>query len=182
MNKGMFFSKMDRVISQSRLFKFVIVCLSFVVIIGSYYIYIAVRHHTIIVMPSVITDKIEFIGGKPSDRYLTDIARQTVDLGFNYSPATARDRFNDLLRLFSPESYLEASHVWYDLADRIEETGVSNVFYTKEIKIEDGVIRIKGDNIRMSRDYEVEKADRVYIIGYEIKNGRFGLRYIKEKA
>ena len=176
----MFFSNRDKVISQARLFKFIIVCLTICLTISSYFVYRAVSHHTVILIPSVITEKIEFIAGKPSKRYLIDIARQAINLGFNYSPATAREQFNELLTLFLPQAYAENSNVWYDIANRIEETKTSNILYIYNIEIQNEVITIKGNNVKLFNNYEVKQNHKTYIIGYKIQEGRFGLEYIKE--
>ena len=167
---------------ENRLLKFVIVILSLTVCFNSFMVYRAVKYQRIVLIPPKMTGTVEFVQGKPTDTYIRDMSRRVVSLATTYSPPTARAQFEELLYYFAPESYPEASKLWYSLAGRIEESQVSSVFYLEKIKLLDNVIEIFGNLKQLAGDTLLENSSKTYLINYRLQDGRFYVVSLREKS
>jgi len=107
---------------------------------------------------------------------------RSVSLATTYSPSTARKQFNELLVYYAPESYPEASTLWYSLAGRIEESQVSSVFYPQTLSMKDNRIEVFGDLKQYTGNTRLENTTRTYFLDYQIRDGRFSLLAFKEKG
>jgi conjugal transfer pilus assembly protein TraE len=128
-----------------------------------------------------MTGTVEFVQGKPTETYIQDIGRRIISLATTYSPSTARKQFNELLVYYSPESYPEASTLWYSLAGRIEESQVSSVFYPQTLSMKDNRIEVFGDLKQYTGNTRLENTTRTYFLDFQIRDGRFSLLAFKEK-
>jgi len=104
-----FIQKTSNLFVENRLLKFVIVVLAFAVSFNSFMVYRAVKYQRVVLIPPKMTGTVEFVQGKPTDKYLRDISRRIATLATSYSPPTARAQFEELLSYFAPESYPDAS-------------------------------------------------------------------------
>ena len=93
----------------------------------------------------------------------------------------ARKQFNELLVYYAPESYPEASTLWYSLAGRIEESQVSSVFYPQALTMKDNRIEVFGDLKQYTGNTRLENTTRTYFLDFQIRDGRFSLLAFKEK-
>jgi len=167
---------------ENRLLKFVIVILSLAVVFNSLMVYRAVKYQRVVLIPPRMTGNVEFIQGRPTDTYMRDISRRIVTLATTYSPPTARAQFEELLFYFAPESYPEASKLWYSLASRVEESQVSSVFYLEKIKLAENVIEIFGNLKQFAGDTMFENTSKTYLIDYRMQDGRFSIVSLQEKS
>jgi conjugal transfer pilus assembly protein TraE len=110
------------------------------------------------------------------------MSRRIITLATTYSPPTARAQFEDLLYYFAPESYPDASKLWYSLAGRIEESQVSSVFYLEKIKLIDNMIEIFGNLKQLAGDTLLENTSKTYLLNYRLQDGRFYVVSLKEKT
>ena len=113
--------------ARNRLLQFVVIVLAACLMFTSFMAYRAVRYQKVILIPPQMTGTVEFVQGKPTEAYIQDIGRRIISLATTYSPSTARKQFNELLVYYAPESYPEASTLWYSLAGRIEITETPSV-------------------------------------------------------
>ena len=167
--------------AHNRLLRFVIMVLSACLVFTAFMTYRAVRYQRVILIPPQMTGTVEFVQGKPTDAYIQDISRRIITLATTYSPHTARKQFNELLVYYAPESYPEASTLWYSLAGRIEESQVSSVFYPQSLSMKDNQIEVFGDLKQYTGNTRLENTTRTYFLDFQIRDGRFSLLAFKEK-
>jgi conjugal transfer pilus assembly protein TraE len=96
----------------------------------------------------VINTKLEIVGNSASDEYIRVFGRYAAWLALNYSPATARSQFSELLTMFAPEKYAEVRKAFYVLADTVEMGHVSSVFHITRIKIDRVRSEMEVDGVR----------------------------------
>ncbi len=172
----------SNVFENNRLLKFVIVIIAGAEIFNSFMVYRAVSYQKVILIPPKMTGTIEFVKGKPTDKYIWDMTRTITNLAVNYSPATARAQFNELLEYFAPEKFPNASEKWYSLASRIEETQACSVFYLENITLKkDGTVEIFGEMRQFVGNTSIFRQGKTFVLSYRIEKGRFYLLNFKEK-
>ena len=182
MKTKVFVQQASNLFVENRLLKFVIVILCLAVSFNSLMVYRAVKYQRVVLIPPKMTGTVEFIRGQPTDNYMRDISRRIVTLATTYSPPTARAQFEELLFYFAPESYPEASKLWYSLAGRVEESQVSSVFYLEKIKLAENAIEIFGNLKQFAGDTPLENTSKTYLIDYRLQDGRFYVVSLKEKS
>ena len=183
MKTSVYLQKAGNLFLENRLLKFVIVVMALAVAFNSLLVLRAVKYQRIVLIPPQLTGTIEFVQGRPTDSYIRDLTRRIISLGATYSPATARGQFDELLELYSPESYPAASKTWYTLAGRIEESKVSTVFYLEHIKItKNDRIEVSGTSRQFAGDTLIETKSETFVIDYRIEDGRFYVLAFSKKA
>jgi len=135
----------------------------------------ALEHQTTILVPPVINTKLEIVGNSASEEYIRVFGRYGMWLALNYSPATARSQFSELLTLFAPEKYAEVRKAFYGLADTVEMGHVSSVFHISRIKVDRVRNKMEVDGLRRqyANDQLLEEKERSYMIEYRVSDGRF---------
>ncbi len=181
MKTDVFIQKTSNLFVENRLLKSVIVVLAFAVSFNSFMVYRAVKYQRVVLIPPTMTGTVEFVQGKPTDTYLRDVSRRITTLATSYSPPTARAQFEELLSYYAPESYPDASRLWYSLASRVEESQVSSVFYLEKIKIGEDFIEIFGNLKQFAGNTPLDNTSKTYIIRYRLQDGRFYALSFKEK-
>lgn len=177
-----YLQKSSALFDENRLLKFCLVCLTIAFCYNSLQVHRAVHYQRTILIPSKLTSEIEFIQGKPNDKYIRDISRTIANLAGTWSPATARENFEELLYYFAPETFPQASERWYSLAGRAEEGLVSSSFYLEKIDFDDSVIELFGQLVQYTGNTPLENTSRTYLVKYRIDQGRFYILSIQEKA
>jgi conjugal transfer pilus assembly protein TraE len=183
MKLSIFTGKLANVAGENRLLKFAILGIGAVVITNSIVLVYALNHRTTILVPPVINTKLEIVGNSAPDEYIRAFGRYAMWLAFNYSPATARSQFSELLTLFAPERYAEVRKSFYGLADTIEMGHVSSVFHITRITVD----RVKkemdvyGSRRQYANDQLIEDKDKIYRIEYRVTDGRFMLVKLAER-
>lgn len=183
MKFDIFMQKTANLAAENRLLKFFIVVIGITVVINTAVTIRAFRMQKIILVPPIVDSRIEIAGDKASDGYVKTFVRYISALAFNYTPATARLQFGELLATYAPPAYPSAKKTFYDLADTIEMSHVTNSFVIQKIDIdsEKHQIDVLGNNLRYSEDRKVEESQRTYLIQYRIENGKFMITELKEK-
>ena len=181
MLKNNLVNKSAGIFAENRLLKFVVLCLALLLAWNSLLVMRALRYEKIILIPPHMTGNIEFVHGKPSDIYIKDIARKVVLLSANYSPATARIQFEELLVYYAPESYPEMQKEYYSLASRIESSQVSSAFYPEEFDLKDDQVSVRGAMRQFTGSTFVQDKTVTFIVKYKIVDGRLEIITLKEK-
>ena len=182
MRTSVYLQKASNLFLENRLLKFVIVVLAVAVLGNSMLTLRAVTYQRVVLIPPTMTGTVEFVQGRPTDRYIRDITRQIIHLSTTYSPANARAQFDELLKFYAPESYPAASTTWYALAGRVEEAQVSSAFYLEHIRlVKDNIIEVTGVSRQFASDTPLETASKTYVLLYRIDDGRFSLVSLSEK-
>ena len=143
----------------------------------------ALRYEKTILIPPQMTGTIEFVQGKPTENYINELTRRVTLLAANYSPATVRKQFDELLVYYAPESFPDAKKQLYSLAGRIEDSQVSSVFYIDryEYKKDSDTITIFGTNRVFTGSTFVENKSLEYILKYRVLDGKFEILSFSEK-
>ena len=168
-----FVSKTANLFAQNRLLKFIILCLAVGYVFNSLLVNRALKYQKIVLVPPHMTGTIEFVQGKPTETYIHDIGSRVVMLAANYSPATARKQFDELLVYYAPESYPDASKSLYSLAGRVEDAQVSSVFFPESFKFKENNIEIFGNIKQFTGNTFIENRSATYRLEYKIIDGKF---------
>ncbi len=168
--------------SQNRILKFCFIFLSFAFCYNSMQVSKALHFQRTVLIPPKMSGEIEFLQGKPTERYIKDISRTIANLAGTYSPSTARENYEALLYYYHPSSYPQASERWYSLASRAEEGLVSSVFYLEDLRVADHTIELFGQLVQYTGSTPLENTTRTYLVDYLVEAGRFYINSIKEKA
>ena len=177
-----YLQKSSALFDENRLLKFCLVCLTIAFCYNSLQVHRAVNYQRTILIPPKLSSEIEFIQGKPNEKYIRDISRTIANLAGTWSPATARGNFEELLYYFAPESFPQASERWYSLASRAEEGLVSSSFYLEKISFDDAVIELFGQLVQYTGNTPLENTSRTYLVKYRVDQGRFYVLSIQEKV
>jgi conjugal transfer pilus assembly protein TraE len=178
-----YLQKTSNLFAENRLLKFVVVimCLT--------QVWCVFRLETIkdrirtVIQPPVINSKVEVTGSWTSDSYVKEYIRYVSALAWNYSPATVRNQFAELLVSWDPAAFEAAKSRLYILADQIEQTRSSSMFYISNIKHDPDrrVIEVTGNRNLTMQDKSVESKSKTYVVTYRVDNGRFWLVSMEEK-
>ena len=177
-----YLQKSSALFDENRLLKFCFVCMAIAFLYNSFQVHRAVQYQRTILIPPKMTGEIEFVEGKPNDKYVRDMSRTIANLAATYSPSTVRENFEELLYYFHPRSYPNESEKWYSLASRAEDGLVSSVFYLDKITLGETVIELFGQIIQHTGDTLLENTTRTYLVEYQIERGRFYILSLNEKA
>lgn len=183
MKIDVFMNEKANIASENRLLKFFIVVIGIAVVVSSIYSYRAVRYQKTVIIPPGARDKIEIVGDIVNDEYIKAFTRYVASLAFNYNPVTARKQYAELLMLYDTASYPEGKTVFYNLADKVEMTLTSSVFYIDKIWMDKQKKRIEVQGIHQQYmdNRKIEDKAKTYLIGYSISAGRFRITGISEK-
>lgn len=109
-----------------------------------------------------------------------------MGLAANYTPVTARENFDRLLKLFRPDDFTVASKKFYDLAGAVEVSKNTTAFFITKISVDrkKSEIEVTGTRKQFSESSLIPDngAARTYYIDYAVENGRFMITNLTEKA
>ena len=183
MKLDIFLQKSSNVFAENRLIKFIVLVIGIATLYNSYQLSNVMNSEKIILVPPVLDSRLEISGSEASDEYIRKFTRYIGALAFTYSHISARGQFAEMLRLFAPAQFPKYKTLFYDLADKVEMAKVTNSYMITKISIDRGKkeIEVTGNNLRFTDALKVESATRIYILNYEIDNGKFWLTELKEK-
>ncbi len=182
MKLDIFLNEKENLLAENKILKLMIIIIGLSVWFNTYVVFKTARHQRTIIIPARLNSTVELTENKASEDYLRAMARHITYLTFNYSPATARRQFEELLRLYRPNIYPEAKEKLFNLAETIETIEVSSSFIIDDIKLHNKEIEVVGDVTQFTRNKKVVENKRiVYRIPYEIDEGRFWIsKFVQE--
>jgi len=183
MNKENFLKKSDSVYTKFRLMQFAFFTMMIGMIGLGIMVYQAVQYKTVVIVPPNLEKPAEFTNGIPDDDYIRSVAQDITYLAFNYTPATCRTQFNTLLKYVAPEEFPVESQRWYELASKIEASRVSSTMSLHgDIKVNPltNEIEITGSRTQFTGDQIIETKNKIYLIKYAVRRGKFALLGIVE--
>jgi len=168
--------------AENRLFRFIGAFIGIGFLVNAGVTIYALGHQTTILVPPVINTKLEMVGNSAPDEYIRVFGRYTAWLALNYSPATARSQFSELLALYAPEKYAESRKAFYIMADAIETGQVSSAYHIVRIRIDRtrNMMEITGTRKQYANDQLMENRDKAYVIEYQVADGRFQIKRFYE--
>ena len=184
MKLDIFMQKSSNLAGENRLLRFFVIVIGVAVLINSFFVYTSIKHQRTVLVPVGLNNRVEVADSSASDDYLKFITRYAAGLALNYTPATARQQFGELLALYAPDAFPEAKKTFYSLADTVETAKVTNSFYIQQIQVERerGVIVVTGLKRQFAEDRKViDDLQAVYELSYRISDGRFMLTDFREK-
>ena len=169
-----YLQKTSNVFAQNKLLKLIVIVIGIVTVYNTFQLKKALNTHRTVLVPPVITERLEVQGDTASDEYIKHFSQYAIELALIYSPGNAKRRFEELLTLYAPDSYPGAKEVFYDLIDKVKMAQVSNIFYINHIELDrvNKKVEIHGIRRRYIRDVMKEKTT-TYELKYDIQNGRF---------
>lgn len=186
MRLDFFVQKTSNKFLENRLLKFVVIVLAVIEIYNTTQIQKAINSHRTIITPPVISSSFEVMGDNASDDYFMKMARYISSLTFSYTPLNAKNQFGELLTLYNPDSYPKGKSDLLALAELIENTHITQVFFISDVEIErkdnKNKIIIKGDK-KISDDTKtpMDTIKTTFIIEYKMSDGKFSINRIYEE-
>jgi len=183
MRFNLFMQRHSNVKGENRLLKYAGAFIGIGFIANTIVTIYALEHQTTILIPPVINTKLEIVGNSASEEYIRVFGRYAMWLALNYSPATARSQFSELLAMFAPEKYAEVRKAFYGIADTVEMGHVSSVYHINGIRIDRvrNEMEIHGSRRQYVNDQLLEEKERVYMIDYRVTDGRFLISRLYEQ-
>ena len=145
----------------------------------------AMRYQRTIIMPDYIARKIVITDDHVPLELIEEYTEKMCGYAFNFTPATARDRFGKLIQYFHPDDFPSAKQSFYELAETVERTKVSSSFVINrpiEVDTEKMVITVSGTTRMWVEGKFLPVDDKTYLIAYTISKGLFQLKTIDEKV
>ncbi len=182
MDMKIFMQRSSNLMAENRLLKLVVLVIGMTVLYNTYMVRKAMNTQRTILVPPVINTEIEIQGDKASDSYIRHFIRYTLNLAFNYTPATARKQFEELLTFYAPVTYPRAKKLFYELNDSIETAQISNIFYIQKISLDrtKRQVEITGLKRQYVQDVKSDESYKTYLVDYVIENGRFMIMDVSE--
>ena len=169
---------------ENRLLKFIILVIGIVTLLNTGIMLKALSYQRVVIVPPGLQEKTTIQGNKLDEIYVSTFVRYISSLAFSYTPATARRQFDELLLHFDPTAYPQGKTTFYNLAEKVVDTQVTQAFYINKITVntETKKIEIEGIKRQYIDDRKVEDGKKNYFIDYTIFNGRFYIMAIAESA
>lgn len=169
---------------ENRLLKFIILVIGIVTLLNTGIMLKALSYQRVVIVPPGLHEKTTIQGNKLDEIYVSTFVRYISSLAFSYTPATARRQFDELLLHFDPIAYPQGKTTFYNLAEKVVDTQVTQAFYINKITVntETKKIEIEGTKRQYIDDRKVEDGKKNYFIDYTIFNGRFYIMAIAESA
>lgn len=180
-----FEKKMNNILLENGLLKFVVIVIGIAVIINSFEVRRALKSQRTILVPANLDRKVQLQGDYASEDYIKVFARNLSNLAFTYSYGNARGQYSELLQYFTPDAFTQTKQAFNSLVETIETTKTSSAFLMQELIVnpERGTIIVKGTQRQWVDNAFVDTSQKSYQLGYKILDGRFFLTSLfEEKA
>lgn len=179
-----FLQRSSNLFAENRLLKFVVVVMCATQIWCVYRVNVIKDKVRTVIQPPVINSKVEVSGSWTSDAYVREYVRYIGALVWNYSPATVRNQFSEILVSWHPSVFNDAKHRLYVLADQIEQTRSASAFYINKVEhnSDGNFVLVSGNRHLAMQDKSVEVSQHTYQVSYKVESGRFWILGIEEKG
>jgi len=183
MRLNLFLNEKENLLAENKILRLMIVIIGLSVWFNTYVIFKTAKHQRTIIIPTGLNGTAEITENRATDNYLRAMARHITYLTFNYSPGTARQQFEELIRLYEPSIYPIAKKKLLNLAETIETIEISSAFIINDIKLSNGKIIVYGDLTQFTRDKKIIEGKRIaYEIPFKIEEGRFWITEFVEEV
>lgn len=179
-----YLSSASNLFGENRLLKFAVVALGCATVLNTCGMMRAQQMEKIVIVPSVVTERMWISGDKASEEYIKEFARDATNLYLTYHPANVRTNFNELLKMYYPSEFEYAKKSLYDLAGRIEESKASSAFYISKLLNDEKRHRLELTGVRsmIISDKVTEQSVKEYVLEYKIESGKFSILRFMDKA
>jgi len=169
---------------ENRLLKFTVVAIGIVTLLNTGIMLKALHYQRVVLVPPGLPGKTTLQGEKLDEIYVSTFVRYISSLAFSYTPATVKRQFDELLLHFDPTAYPQGKTTFYNLAEKVADTQVTQAYYLNKMTVntETRKIEIEGTRRQYIDDRKIEDGKKNYYIDYTIQNGRFYILAIAESA
>ena len=169
---------------ENRLMRFIILVIGLVTLLNTGIMLKALSYQRVVIVPPGLQEKTTIQGDKLDEVYVSTFTRYISSLAFSYTPATVRRQFDELLLHFEPGAYPQGKTTFYNLADKVADTQVTQAFYINKVTVNTQTkkIHIEGIQRQYIDDRKVDDGKKDYYIGYTVLNGKFYITSIAESA
>jgi conjugal transfer pilus assembly protein TraE len=184
MKLDVFVKKASNLYAENRLLKFAVVIIGMTTIINTGLLYASMSHQRTILIPSGMNVQASVTKNTADPDYLRQMARYVSGLALNYTPATARSQFEELLSLYAVDTFADNKSMLYDLADTIEKTVTGSVFHPQKFMLNDEKqwIEIFGPKTLYLQDLKSGDTElKTYLLKYRMVDGKFQIIELVEK-
>lgn len=175
MNHDLFIEKTSNLFAKYRVFLFITVALCLTVAYQATVIAKVSQETRTVIVPAGLNEKVEVSAGSVDDAYKRQMGRYVAGLFLNYTPATARLQFDEMLTLFSPERFEDVKGELYELAETIETSRLTSIFHVSKIESLGDKITVEGIRRLLVSGQQTENELRKYVMTYAMANGKFYL-------
>lgn len=185
MKLSLFVKKASNLFAENRLLKFAVVVIGCTTIINTGLLYVSMSRQRTILIPAGMSTKASVTNNTADPDYLRQMARYISGLSLNYTPATARPQFEELLNLIAAETFADNKSMLYDLADTIEKTMAVSVFHPQRFMLneEKQWIEILGPKTLYLQDIKSGNTElKTYLLKYRMVDGNFQIIEFVEKG
>lgn len=184
MNLNVFKQKSSNLFAENRLIKFCFIALVVMVAMMWTQQREALQSVRTIIVPIGLQGVLEVSDTSASDDYIRAMARYITSMIGTYTAATARNQLEELLPLFSPETFVDAKTHFKKLADEIEKypSIASTVSWSgpTPLSITPGVIHVNAVKTRLVNGKVSRSETITFQLKYKIVGGRFWLASLEE--
>ncbi len=110
-------------------------------------------------------------------------ARDIAGLALNYTPATVKNNFAEVLTYYGPDQFDAARASFYALEESILKGEFSSAFYIQKYSLDDNtnVMELTGQRNLFKQGANPTTTILTYIIRFNIINGKFRILEMYEK-
>ncbi|APG23992.1 type IV conjugative transfer system protein TraE [Syntrophotalea acetylenica] len=183
MRLDFFLSKTSNLFAERRLLRLMVILIGGLTALNCLLLFAAMDRQRTILVPPALAGQAEVAGSTADPDYLRLMGRYVTGLRLNYTPATVRKQFDELLPLVAPEEYPSLNKELYRIADAVEMTGATSVFHLEDMIHfpQQQCLEIPGRMELYVRDQKTEDKRMAYRLSYKIRDGRFWITGFMEK-
>ncbi len=177
-----FLNHVGRLRAENRLLKFAVLVIGVLVCVNTVMLQKALTSQRTILVPPGLDTKVEVRGDQVDDQYVMHFARYVSALAFTFHQGNVQKQFEELLLLFAPEAYSSGKTTFHNLAAKVLETRLNQVFQIDKVSIDQDQKRIEVFGMRRQfiDDKRVDTVAITYILEYRISDGKFLLLSVSE--
>lgn len=183
MKLDLFLSKTSNLFAERRVLRLMVIVIGGLTALNSLLLFAFMDRQRTVLVPPGLTSQAEVAGSTADATYLRLMGRYISGLRLNYTPATARKQFDELLPMVAPEQYPSLQKALYQTADAVEMARASSVFHVADITHFPGqqFLEIPGHQELYVRDQKTEDKRVTYRLSYQIRDGHFWVMDFSEK-
>lgn len=175
----------ENILAHNKLLKFVILCLSIVVMFSFYQIVSLSNNQKTILIPLGLSNKVEAGNTYIDEEYLNAMGVYISTLLYSTSPASVKTQYKILTGLFTNEAYNKHAEMLLKTASTHSKNMVSLSMKINRITVKTSPNQIISLNITVDKyifGTKNEQSSTFNIhIGYEIHNGKFYINSLTEE-
>lgn len=175
-------SRLDRLSSSNRSLLLIVLIIGISVWINILTTISLISKENFILVPPGLQTQAGIQKDKADEQYLIASTRSVLNLLLNYTPATIKDQYEELLMLYDADTQPATRTQFYNLVENAKMASVSSLFVPQKFVVNQAESWIKalGGRKLYRQDLTEPPQTAVFQINYKIQNYRFIVKDIKE--